>query len=216
MTGRWERWAPLTGVLAIAIILIAFIAVGGSTPDTKASAEKVFNFYKEHRTRQMGAAFILMIGAAIFLIFAGTLRGLLARGSATRRLASISFGGGILATGGFFLGAATHIALADSGKYGDPTVAHTLNILDTDNFVPFIGGIGLMVFAAGLSFTVTRAFPLWWGIVGIVIGVLVFTPIGFPAVLACTLWLIVQSIWMVVRPVTAAPAPAEVAATPTP
>jgi hypothetical protein len=203
MVGRWERWAPLTGILAVAIILIAFIAVGGSTPDTKDSAEKVFNFYKAHRNRQMTAGFVLMIGGAFLLLFAGCLRGLLARGSATRRLASISFGGGVLATGGFFLAATTHIALADSGKYGDPTVAHVLNILDGDDYVPFIGGIGLMVFAAGVSFVVTRAAPLWLGILSIIIGVLVFTPLGFFAVLAGALWIIGMSIWMAVRPVGA-------------
>ena len=202
-TGRWERWAPLTGVLAIAIILIAFIAVGGKTPDTKDSAEKVFNYYKEHRNRQMGAAFVLMIGAAVFVIFAGVLRGALARASATRRSASISFGGAIIATTGFFIASTIHIALADSGKYGDATVAHTLNILDTDNFVPFAAGIGLMVFGAGISLVSTRMLPLWFGIVGIVFGVVTFTPLGFFALLACALWIVVISIWMTVRPLAA-------------
>src|SRR4051794_8699087 len=215
MSGRWERWAPLTGVLAIAIILIAFIAIGGSTPDTKASADKVFNYYKDHRSRQMGAAFVVMIGAAIFVMFAAVLRGALARGSVTRRSASISFGGGIIAAGGFFLAAAMHIALADSGKYGDPTVAHALNILDTDNYVPFAAGIGLMVFGAGVSLVSTRMLPLWFGIVGIVFGVVTFTPLGFFGLLACTLWLIVISIWMTIRPGLAGPDTVPAGATPT-
>src|SRR5436190_8905451 len=203
MTGRWERWVPLTGVLAVAIILIAFIVVGGSTPDTKDSGQKVFNFYKEHRDRQMLAAFVLAIGAGFFLIFAGVLRGLLARASSTRRLASISFGGGVLGSAGLLLAATMHLALADSGKYGDPTVAHALNILDTDNYLPFAAGIGLMVFGAGASFAYTRAYPRWWGIIGIVIGALVFTPVGFFSLMACALWLVAQSIWMAIRPASA-------------
>ncbi|MFL6238217.1 MAG: hypothetical protein ACJ735_01810 [Actinomycetes bacterium] len=206
-TGRWARWAPLTGVLAIAIVLIAFIAVGGSTPDTKASAEKVYNYYKDHRSRQMGAAFLVMIGAAIFVMFAAVLRGALARGSVTHRSASIAFGGGIIAAGGFFLMSTIHIALADSGKYGDATVAHALNILDTDNYVPMAAGIGLMVFGAGISLVTTRMLPLWFGIVGIVFGLVTFTPLGFFGLLASALWLIVISIWMTVRPLVPASIP---------
>jgi hypothetical protein len=74
-----------------------------------------------------------------------------------------------------------------------------LNFIDTDNWVPFAAGLGLMVFAAGISVADTRLFPLWFGIAGIVFGAATFTPLGFVGVLACALWLIVISIWMSLR-----------------
>jgi hypothetical protein len=187
--------------VAIAIILIAFFVLGGHTPDTKASAQKVLDYYRIHRNRQMGAAAILAIGAAVLLMFAGWLRGLLNRAPATGRLAAIAFGGGVIATAGFFVAAGMHTALADSGKYADSNaVAQALNILDDDNYFAWAFGIALLVFAAGWSFIRTRAFPLWFGILGVVFGVVTFTPIGFFALMGDALWIIVLSIWAAASP----------------
>jgi hypothetical protein len=63
-----------------------------------------------------------------------------------------------------------------------------------------------LVFAAGLSMVVTGWLPMWWGIVSIVIGVAIMTPVGFFGVLAALLWIIVMSIWLTVRGAPAAPA----------
>jgi hypothetical protein len=214
MSGRWERWAPLTGLVAVAVLLIAFIAVGGDTPDsTKDSAEKIFNFYRSHDNRQSTAAFVVMLGAAIFLLFAGTLRGTLARGSATRRLASISFGGGVIAVAGFFYMASVHLGLVEAAKHTDANSTHALAILDDATWPLAAGGVALMILGAGISMLVTRSFPLWWGIVTTVIAVAVFTPVGFFAILACLLWIIVMSIWLTVRPTAGTTAEASPAVT---
>src|SRR5438105_8585061 len=44
---RWERLAPLTGVVAVAIIIAVF-AIGESTPDEHDSALKVQACYAKH------------------------------------------------------------------------------------------------------------------------------------------------------------------------
>src|SRR4051794_7429834 len=209
MLARWERWAPLTGILAIAVLLIGFLVVGGDTPDaSKDSAAKITAFYRSHDGKQAGAAFLVIIGGAIFLFFVGTLRGVLARFSNTRRLASISFGGGTIAVAGFFYMASAHLAVIEAAKHADGSATKALALLDDSSWPIAAGGIGLMVLAAGISLIVTRAFPLWWGIVTVVIGVLVFTPVGFFAILPCLLWVIVMSIWLCVRPAAGDSTPA--------
>jgi glucan phosphoethanolaminetransferase (alkaline phosphatase superfamily) len=209
MLARWERWAPLTGVVAIVVLLLGFIVVGGDTPDaTDDSAAKIMTFYKKHDGSQEGAAFLVIIAAAIFLFFVGTLRGALARASTTRRLASISFGGGAIAVAGFFYMASAHFAVIEAAKHADGSATKALALLDDSSWPIAAGGLGLMVLGAGISLLVTRAFPLWWGIVTTVIGVAVFTPVGFFAILACLLWVIVMSIWLCVRPAAGGATPA--------
>jgi len=44
---RWERLAPLTGVVSVAIIVAVF-AIGGSTPEPEDGAAKVQAFYDNH------------------------------------------------------------------------------------------------------------------------------------------------------------------------
>src|SRR5262249_15287286 len=45
---RWDRLAPLTGIVFVALIVIAFAAIGRSTPGTHATAEKVQSFYSKN------------------------------------------------------------------------------------------------------------------------------------------------------------------------
>ena len=68
----------------------------------------------------------------------------------------------------------------------------------------------MLVLGAEWSFVRTRGFPLWFGIAGIVFGVVTFTRLGFFGLMACALWVIVLSIWAAVsprRPVEAGSAP---------
>jgi hypothetical protein len=201
MTGRWERLAPLTGVLAIAVAFIAVGVIGGSTPDTNDSAQKIFAFYAKHRDKQMGAAFVLSISGGLLIFFAAALRQVLVRPPARGQLASAAFGGGIVGSAGFLLAAVGHLALADSGKYGSPGISQALNILDSNTYLMAAAGIGAMVLAAGISIIRTRVLALWLGILGVVAGVVVFTPAGFFGFLASLLWIVIVSIWLTVRPV---------------
>src|SRR5438874_656607 len=70
---RWERLAPLTGVVAVAIVIAVF-AIGGSTPDEHDSATKVWAYYSRHHDKQITLAFILAIALPFLVFFASTLR----------------------------------------------------------------------------------------------------------------------------------------------
>lgn len=200
---RWEQLAPLTGVLAIAVIVIAVIA-GGSTPDVKDPASKVLAFYAKHRDTEMNSAFLICIGSGILLLFVTTLRHALAQRSPTARLANASFAGGIVAAAGILLDATVQLALADSAKYGDATVTHTLNIFAGDVFLPMSAGMGIMVLAAGASALRTSALPKWLGVIGVIAGVATFTPIGFPAFVVCLAWVAVTSVTLAIARTTSA------------
>jgi hypothetical protein len=200
MTGRWERLTPLTGLLAVALAVVAILAIGGNTPDTKDSADTIFAYYRQHHDQQMGAAFVLALGAALLIFFAGTLRAVLARPPARGQLAATAFGGGIIASAGFLLSATIHMALADSGRHASAAGAQALAVLDDNDFLPFAFGIGVMVLAAGISITRTRTLPVWLGWVAVVGGIVTFTPLGFFGLILCLVWIIVVSVLLTVRP----------------
>jgi hypothetical protein len=189
----WERFAPLTGVVFVVIVVVVF-AIGGSTPDPHDSTLKVATYYTKHRDKHMALAFLLAIGAAFLPFFASHLKRTLDWAGGTGRLANAAFAGGVLATIGFWLLATVHLALADSAGKTPPLVTQSMNVLDGNDFVPAAAGMGVLVFASGLSIIRHVALPRWLGWAGVVIGILVFTPAGFFGFLASGLWVLIASI----------------------
>jgi hypothetical protein len=190
----WERLAPLTGVIFVAIAVAVF-AIGGSTPGDHDSALKVATFYGKHHDKHMALSFILAFSIPFLLFFVSSLRYELRRAGGTGQLANAAFAGGVLAAAGFGILAFVHYALADAGDSAK-TIGTTqvLNVLDNTDFIPVAAGMGILVLAAGWSAVRHGALPTWLGWIGVVIGVLAFTPAGFFAFLASGLWIAVVSI----------------------
>jgi len=208
---RWERLAPLSGVLSVAIIVSVF-AIGGSTPEEHDSAAKVQAFYSKHHDKHAALAFILAIAIPFLLFFVSSLRNDLRSAGGTAQLANAAFAGGVLAAGGFALLSAVHLALAEAASSANTIgVTQTLNVLDNSDFIPAASGVGLLVLAAGASVVRHGGLPRWLGWIGVVIGIVAFTPAGFFAFLAGGLWILIASILLTLArraPRTASPSPA--------
>jgi hypothetical protein len=82
----------------------------------------------------------------------------------------------------------------------------TLQALWDNDFVPIAMGAQILLLAAGLSIVRHGAFHKAFGWVAIVLGVIGLTPIGFVAVLAGGLWLVVLAVLLMLRARPAAPA----------
>src|SRR5437588_1242034 len=191
---RWERLAPLSGVLSVAIIVAVF-AIGGSTPEEHDSAAKVQAFYIKHHDKHAALAFILALAVPFLLFFVSSLRSDLRRAGGTGQLANAAFAGGVLAAVGFGILASVHLALAESAAHARTIgTTQTLNVLDGNDFIPAVAGVALLLFAAGASAIRHGGLPKWLGWVGIVIGVVAFTPAGFFAFLAGGLWVLIVSL----------------------
>ena len=208
---RWERLAPLSGVLSVAIIVAVF-AIGGSTPEEHDSAAKVQAFYSKHHDKHAALAFILAIAIPFLLFFVSSLRNDLRSAGGTAQLANAAFAGGVLAAGGFALLSAVHLALAEAASSANTIgTTQTLNVLDNSDFIPAASGVGLLVLAAGASVVRHGGLPRWLGWIGVVIGIAAFTPAGFFAFLAGGLWILIASILLTLArraPRTASPSPA--------
>jgi hypothetical protein len=194
----------LTGALFVVLVLVAFIGLGGDTPDGDASARKVVSFYSDNETKELIAAVVLSLGSVSLLFFSSTLRDRFrAAVIGPSALPGFAFGAGVLAAGGFLAAAGVHFALADYAEDVQPAAAQALNALDSDFFLPFATGVAALVLASSLLAIRTKLLPPWLGWVGIVLFVVSFTPVGFIGFGLSGIWIIVASVLLYLRGETA-------------
>jgi hypothetical protein len=197
---KMDRAFALTGVAFVALTVVVFI-VAGSTPDAHDSAAKVVSFYAKNHSKVNTAGFLLAIPSAFLALFTGALRQRLRRndgGSIAATTAAVA--GGTIAAGGMMLFGGTQIALADASGHASATTMQTLNVIGNDSFVPWMGGFGVLLLATGIATLQTRALPRAIGYLGVVLGVLVFTPVGWWAFLLGALMMAVASVIMAIKP----------------
>jgi hypothetical protein len=185
----------LSGALAVVLVLVSFLALGGDTPDGDASANKVVRFYSAHETREVIAGVVLGLAAVVLIFFCAVVRDRLehvAQGSSA--LPNFAFGAGIVASGGFMTAGAIHFALADYANDIQPVAAQALNALDSDFFLPF--AIGTVALVLGISLIAIRTGMLasWLGWIGVLLFIVSFTPVGFVGFGLAGIWLIAVSI----------------------
>ncbi|MFF4249724.1 hypothetical protein ACFY1L_00745 [Streptomyces sp. NPDC001663] len=205
------RLGPFTGIVAVVLIVIAF-GVGGSSPDIGDSGPKIKLYYHQHDASQATALYLLILAGALLVFFAGSLRHHLSESDPHGWLPQVSFAGGILSAAGFWAAASIALALIDASdkrRVGGEAF-QAMNAISNDFFVPFVGGIAIMLLAAGLNTARSgNPLPRWLGWAGIVLGVLMFIPFaGFFAFLASGLWIIAAAVFLARRPRTEAPAAA--------
>ncbi len=135
---RWQRFAPLTGVLAVIlwILGIALIESAADTPDDDAAAQAFVDYYEQAGSQLLAGAFVFMVGSALFLWFLGTLRARIhSLEGAAGRLASIVFALGIvIATMSMAMvapEAGAGLAVEEFGAALEPAAAQTFSFAGT-------------------------------------------------------------------------------------
>jgi hypothetical protein len=192
----WSKRAPWAGIIAVALLVAAFI-IGGETPDIDDSTQKIVDFYSDNDTEQFIAGIVLGYSALFTILFAGALRGRLRKGEGDmENLSSLSFAGAVLIAIGMTVFAGLSITLADLGKDAEPATAQALNALNSDMFVTLAVGTSLFLITTGLGILRSGALPRWMGWVAFVIGLTALTPAGFFAFLLAFVWILIASIVM--------------------
>jgi hypothetical protein len=203
---RSNRLAPWSGVLFVVLLVVAFIPLGGDTPELDDSASKITSFYADHQGSQIATGVVVMLATLFLAIFAVTLRDYLRRGNAEADFwPTLALVGGVVAVAGLLVAVGVHFALIDGGdKHISPDAMVALNAIDNDNFFAFAFPLGIMLLgAAGAILKDGAALPKWMAWVAIVLLVIFFTPAGFAAFGLTGIWIIVASILMSQRSGTA-------------
>src|SRR5436190_15944467 len=94
---RWDRWGPLTGLLAVAFMVAAFL-VAGSTPDTGDSNAKIVSYFEKssNQHKQIAGFFLFLAGVLLLLAFVAALRQRLSAAEGEPgRMGTLALAGGV-------------------------------------------------------------------------------------------------------------------------
>ncbi|CAN5333585.1 hypothetical protein BH18ACT12_BH18ACT12_04320 [soil metagenome] len=206
-----ERYAPLTGVLAVLLWVIGSIvyqtAVDAKNPTT------LLDSYRNEEGSILLGGFLWLLGTFFFFWFLGSLRARLAAAEGgVQRLTAIAFGGG-LAAGifGFALpGTDMAAAIADGADLSGPA-AVAIRVVGDTFFIGAEMSAAVLLAATGVHALRTRSLPRWLAWVSLVVAlVLILLPSGWAGLLfAFPLWVLVVSylLWSASANTTAAGAP---------
>jgi hypothetical protein len=189
-----ERFAPLTGVLFVALIVLA-IVIGGETPDNDDSQQAIVEFWRDNDDAQIWSNVIGAWATVFFLWFAASLRSALRRAEGgPARLSTLSFGGAVVAAVGLLSALSLNFAVADSVGDVPASVTQTLTVLSNGFFFPIAAGYAVFFLAVGVLSVRTRMLPVWLGWVTVLLGVVCLTPVGFFALLLGLVWIVLVSV----------------------
>ena len=195
------RLAPLTGIVFVVLLVLAFVVVEGETPDIDDSAQKITSFYHDDQGKHIAAVILVALSTIFLTVFAVSLREFLRLPGESDFWPTVALVGGAVAVAGFLVAAGIHFALIDGGdKNISPDAMVALNALDADDFFGFATPLGIMLLGAGgATLRAGAALPKWMGWAAIVLFVVFFTPAGFAAFGLTGIWIIIASILMYQR-----------------
>ena len=207
MKQRWDRWAPLTGVLSVACSLVG-ILFALNQPQDKDSNAKIVAYFANHLHRVHGVIgfFVFLAGILFLLAFLAVLRErLLASEGEPGRLSALAFGAGIaslpLWAVSMLLANAASFAQNESSAFRlDP---NTFRLLADTAYFAWVAAVvvsSVVVWATSAVALRTAVLPRWYARIGILAGVVQLFGFFFFPFFVWWLWLIVTSVLLVARP----------------
>jgi hypothetical protein len=163
---RWEQLAVGTGVAFVALILASSFIVPNTPPKIDDPISKVGRFYFDHHNGLLWGGFLGLLSTLFGLWFFGTVAHWVRRQNQPR-LATIAFGGGVvavgvaLASGLMSTGLAYLVTAPDNIGAGVARAMYDLSLLGfTFVYIP----IAVFVAAVSMAGMRSNAFPQWlWG-----------------------------------------------------
>jgi hypothetical protein len=209
---RLERFAPLTGIVAVVLWVVGVIVQENAELADKNTPEEILAVLQSDTNTIIAGGVIFAFGVVFFIWFLGSLRSALytAEGG-VGRLSTIAYGSGMLAALSLILQIAPSVQGAFDEDDLSPEAAQALQSVGEAAFGGTEFTLLAMFVAVGLVILRTRVFGAWLGWLSFLIAlVLAIIPIGWAGVVwGFPLWTLITSIVLFRRGSAAA------AATPT-
>jgi hypothetical protein len=203
---RWERLAPLSGLVAVVLFVVGFIVLEGNTPEDDVGAQAYLTYFQEEEGSLWVGGWIFSLGVLFFLWFLGSVRAALYGAEmGVGRLASTAYAGGVGVAILFLAAIGTQLSgaiAADESETLSPEAAEAL-FSAADGFV--VAGtflLGAFYLATAIIALRTRVLPLWLGVVTVILGIAAVIPFISWAVFifATPVWIVIVSLWLAMRP----------------
>lgn len=201
MKNRWERWAPLTGVLSVACSFVGMMTVL-NLPQGKDSDATITAYFTNHahRVHSVAGFLVALVGVLFLLVFLTVLRSrLMAAEGQLGTLTALVFGAGVAgaalwATSAVLAHATTFATIETSNYHLDP---NTFRLLGDTAYLAWVAAlfIGALVIwtTSALAFR-THVLPGWYAWLGVLAGASqLFAFFVFPF-LAWWIWIVITSI----------------------
>ena len=201
---RWERIAPLSGIVAVVLLVAGFLVFGlaGDRPGGDAAADEYLAYFRDDAGSLWVGSWIAFIGFAAFIWFLGSLRSMLFRAEGgVGRLASLAFAGGVAATILLFASLATQISGAIAADESENLSAQTAEALwwaGNGFFVAATFALAILLAATAIVVLRSRVLPVWFAWLSGVMALVALVPfISWALVIfVMPLWLIGLSLWL--------------------
>jgi len=215
MKQYWDRWAPLTGVLAVGCSLVG-VMFALNQPQDKDSNAKIVAYFASHSHRVHGVVgfFVFLAGILFLLAFLAALRERLrAAEGQPGRLSALAFGAGIASlplwvVSMLLANAASFAANESSAFHLEP---NTFRLLADTAYFAWVAAVvvsAVVVWATSAVAFRTSVLPRWFARLGILVGVVQLFGFFFFPFFAWWLWIVVASVLLARRP---GPVPASLA-----
>jgi hypothetical protein len=207
-----SKLAPLSGIAFLALVIGGGL-YGGEPPSEQGlkSAEELAAAWAAQGDKLSVAIFVMGIGLVFLVYFGSVLKTALDAGTAeTSCLSRVAFAGVIV----FVAGAATDftlvVSMVEAAKEKvDPVAIQALSAYFSNDWVPFAIGILTLTSASAISILKFGGVPKWLGWLAALIAVVgLIPPIGFFAMPATGVWILLTSITLTLQAGKAEPAPA--------
>ena len=195
-----RRSLPLSGIVFVVLLLLAIVGLGGNTPESSASADEVASFYADQDVRQGIASFVLAATAPFLVLFALSMAGRWATAAGRERSIweRLLVAGSVITASAVVVAALIHFALVDGADQGvSSTALQALNVLDTNVWLPFNSGLGVMMLGAAGLLLGGAFLPRWLGWAALVFGIALFIPFAdFFALILTLIWILAVSVML--------------------
>lgn len=199
---RWERFAPLAGIVAVVLWVVGVIVEESTDYSDKDTPQEILAVFQGDTNTLIAAGIIFAFGAVFFIWFLGSLRAALySAENGVGRLSSIAYGSGMLAALCLLLQVAPTLQGAVDEDDLSADTAQSLQSMGEAFFFGTELTLLAMFAAVGLLILRTRVLPIWLGWVSLAVAVLLaIIPIGWAGVVwAFPLWTIVMSVLLYLR-----------------
>jgi Domain of unknown function (DUF4386) len=184
---------PLTGIVFIVLLFVSFI-VQGDPKDATHPPNEIAQWYSDNKDSAEIGAFLGTVAALLLVFFGAYLKRVLEAAGGTVLPILVLIGTVIVA----LAAAIDNMFIFVAAERVDDIPAsgiQTIQAIYDNDFLPFILGIMVFLWSAGLSVLTTGGLPRWMGWLAIVFAVVSLAgPVSFFAVPGAGIWVLLASI----------------------